>query len=212
MRPGDDNGVAGLIALGAAALLGLGVGVLAQVLRESDSEAVSTLGGGTALWVTIGFLLARRVARTWQGPDRPAWACVAVAAYLLAWLLGYHALFAVHEHLPGDAAWVEARYWVAAVTPACIVIGLAATWSLRPGLLGDVSLALPLGWSLPEAYLGIERGWTFAAVVAVPTIVAGLTAVAVARDRRRNAVTITFAALAIGLVGYLAYPHEFLLG
>ena len=197
------------LALSGAA--GLAAGIAAQLLRERTG-ALSILGGGIAVWVTIGLFPVRRTAAAWAGPDRWAWSCVAAAAYLYAWLLAYHALFGVHDHVAFGAVWHEARYWVAAVAPAAIALGLVAVGSLRRDLLGDLCVGAPLGWSLHETYAAASEGWSTALVVGLPTLAAAGLFVAVSGVRGRNVWAIAGSALAVGLAFHLAYPDLIGLG
>ena len=198
------HGLSAWRAVTQAAVCGLAVGAVAQLL-DQGSGAIHELGGGTAFWVTIGFVLTRLTAHAWTSRDRAAWACVVAAAYLFAWLLAYHALYAILDHAPAVVVWEEARRFVAAVAPACVILGLVATASLREGLVGDICLALPLGWSLPAAASAAHQGWSYALVMTVPMLLAGLTPLLLARDRRWRGATVVGTALASVLVVYLLY-------
>ncbi len=189
-----------------AALYGALAGVAAQLLREVPYEPASALGGGWAIWVTLGYVTTRHTSRIWRGRDRAAWACVVAAAYLFAWLFAYHALFGLRWGLPLADAWLEARRWVVAVAPACAALGLIATGSLREGLLGDVCLALPLGWSVPEAASGLQNGGGYVAAVTMPTLAVAALVLITARERRWNGRTLVVATLASGAVFYAVHP------
>jgi len=198
----DGRGLSAGRAVAQAAVAGLAMGAVAQLCSQGG-EAARELGASTAVWVTVGFVLTWLTARAWTGRDRAAWACVIAAGYLFAWLLAYHALFAILDHVPNSAVWGEAQRFVAAVAPACLILGLVATASLRDSIVGDICLAVPLGWSLPEVVLAARDGWTYALVVGVPTLLAGLAPLLLARDRRGRVSTVVIAALATGLVVYL---------
>ena len=183
---------------------GLAAGALAQLLSQAGG-AVRALGAGTAIWVTIGLALAMLIARGWRGRDRTAWACAAAGVYLLAWLLAYHALYALLDQPPLVGVWREAQHFVATVAPACLVLGFIATRALREGRLGDVCLALPLGWSLAETLYAAQRGPGIALVVGVPTILVALLPLLLVRDRRKRASTLVLGAAASTAVVYLLF-------
>ncbi len=199
-----ERGAGASRALAIAIVAGLPAGATAQLLGYAGG-APWYLGAGMAFWVTLGFLVTRRTAQVWAGRDRTAWACVVMAAYLFTWLLAYHVLYALLEHAPAVVVWDETRLWVAAVAPACAVLGVAATLSLRQGLAGDVCMALPLGWSLPEVVLAVQHGWSSALVAGLPTLLAGMAPLYVARTRRRRWSTVIVVALAGGLVLYVLF-------
>jgi hypothetical protein len=74
----------GVVAFIHACILGLLAGAIAQYLRQSGN-ALSTLGGATAPWITAGFLLSLRVARRRSTYEGAVWASAVLATYLLAW-------------------------------------------------------------------------------------------------------------------------------
>jgi hypothetical protein len=195
-----------LFVVGMACAGGL-MGFAAETLRASGNDALSTLGGATAIWITIGFLLAQQIARGRPAYDRIAWISVVSAAYLFAWLIAYHVLFGVLEHLSFAQVWPEARYWIAAVAPACLALGFVAVSSLRDDWLADVCLVLPLGWSLPEVYLSARAGVSYLALVSIPTLLVALVPIARARDRKWR-LLIAGAALLMGaVIVYLLHSH-----
>jgi hypothetical protein len=61
---------------------GVVAGGVAQVLRQ-DAGVPAFLGGGTAVWLTIGFLMARHAARGRPLSDGPVWAWATLATYLM---------------------------------------------------------------------------------------------------------------------------------
>jgi hypothetical protein len=194
----------GVVAFIHACILGLLAGAIAQYLRQSGN-ALSTLGGATAPWITAGFLLSLRVARRRSTYEGAVWASAVLATYLLAWLLSYHTVFAIRESVDASLAWLDARSFVAAVTPVCIVLGLIAAFSYHKGLLGYVCVALPLGWSLPEAYLAVQRGWSYAIVVALPTLALSAIPLIAIRVQKRNGLIIALSATICGLALYSSY-------
>jgi hypothetical protein len=133
-----------------------------------------------------------------------------IAAYLLAWLLSYHGLFAVRESVGVFAAWREALPWLVIAGPMSVFLGLAAARSHKPGTLGDVCLALPLSWSLPEITESWQRGWWYSATVAIPIALLALFPalfpfVAAAR-RGVDLVKALLAAVTLGLVAVALLP------
>lgn len=196
-----------VVGLGCAGAL---TGLIAQYLRQKSGadDAFMALGGSTAIWVSIGFLLARQTASARPARDRVAWVSVASAAYLFAWLIAYHALLGHRDHLDFAQVWPQMRYWVAAVAPACLVLGYIATESLRKDLLGDICLALPLGWSLSEIYSSARAGGAHIAVVSFPTLlVASLPLLALRRRPKWALLAVAVTVLAIGLPFHLLYPQ-----
>jgi hypothetical protein len=47
-------------------------------------------------------------------------------------------------------------------------LGLVAAFPHKRGFLGDVCLALPIVWSLPEVIGSLRQGWSASATVAFP--------------------------------------------
>ena len=197
------------LAIAGTACAGALIGLVAQLLRQSYGahDAFMDLGRSTAVWVTIGFLTARWIARASPARDRIAWVSVVVAAYLFAWLITYHTLFGFREHLEFAHVWPQMRYWLAAVAPACIAIGFIATESLRRDWLGDICLALPLGWSLSEIYSGARLGGAHIAVVTLPTLLVASLPLLALRRRKRSLLVVAVTVLAIGVPFYLLFPH-----
>jgi len=93
-----------------------------------------------------------------------------MAAYLLAWLLSYHGLFALRESVGLFAGWREALPWLVLAPPVCPVLGFVAALSHKSGILGDVCLALPIAWSLPEVIDSLAQGRSYSAIVDIPTV------------------------------------------
>jgi hypothetical protein len=183
------------------------MGFAAESLRASGSDSVSTLGGATAIWVTIGFVLVQQIARVWPARDRIAWISVVSAAYLFAWLSAYHVLFGVKDKLAFSQVWPEARYWFAAVAPACLALGFVAVSSLRDDWLGDACLVLPLGWSLPEVYLDARAGSSYLAIVSIPTLLVALVPIARARRREWNFLIAAAVLVVSALIVYFLHSH-----
>lgn len=185
-------------------VIGLAVGALAQMLTISESRgAVAALGASTAAWVTIAFLLAVRTARSWSDRDRWAWTSVVTAAYFYCWLIAYHLLSAAIEGVPPWMVWAEARVWVVAVAPACALLSLLAIGSLRTGRLGDMCLAAPLAWSIPEVVQAAYDGWSFVVLITIPTLLAAVMPLHMVRGRRPRPLVVTLTA-ALGGAAFTA--------
>jgi len=99
------------------------------------------------------------------------------------------------------------RYWLAAVAPACLVLGYIATESLRKDLLGDICLALPLGWSLSEIYSNARLDAAHIAVVSIPTFLVASLPLLALRRRRWSLLIVAVAVLVIGVPFHLLFPH-----
>lgn len=157
--------------LALVAVAGLILGISAQFLRQLDGPAMA-LGGATAPWLTFGFILA-----VWAGRqnDRSrsaiGYGIASITVYLLAWLFSYHATFAIREAATQASTWREATPWLLLVGPVSIVLGIAAAATHKHSTLGDVCLALPLAWSMPEIALYLREGWSYVIVVGLPTVV-----------------------------------------
>jgi hypothetical protein len=196
------------------AIAGLGfagamTGLLAQYLRQKlgAGGAFAALGGSTAIWVSIGFVLARQTAAFRPARDRIAWISVAAAAYLFAWLVAYHSLLGIRDHLDLAQVWPQMRYWMVAVAPACLVLGFIATESLRKDLLGDICLALPLGWSLSEIYSSARVGGDHIAVVSIPTLLVASFPLLALRRRWWSLLIVIGVVLVVGIPFHILYPH-----
>jgi hypothetical protein len=127
--------------LAGAFLAGLLFGVTAQFLRQIAGPLMD-VGAGTAPWVTIGFVLAVWATRRSRSLRNAGVLGVeTMAAYLLAWFLSYHVLFALRESVGLFAAWREALPWLVFLGPVCLVLGVVATLSHKSGILGDVCRA-----------------------------------------------------------------------
>jgi hypothetical protein len=201
---GETDNPASTASFALALLSGLAFGATAQYLRQKGG-ALASLGGATAPWITGGYLLSLRVARSKALVNGAVWAGAVLATYLLGWLFSYHAAYAIRESVSGAMAWNDARTFVVAVTPVCIVLGSIAAFSYREGVLGDLCLSLPLAWSLPEAYRAVGRGWTYVIAVTIPTIFVSILPFFVVRNRKRNAYVIVVGVLVTALLFYLSY-------
>ena len=89
-----------------------------------------------------------------------------MAAYLLAWLLSYHGLRT--PRVGGASRGMEGPTLARGRGTRMPGRGrFVAALSHRSGILGDVSLALPIAWSLPELIDSLMRRWSYT-TVAIP--------------------------------------------
>jgi hypothetical protein len=192
--------------LAGACLAGLLFGVTAQFLRQIGSPLM-ILGAAIAPWVSIGFLLAVWTTRS-SGTLRTGSLLGAetMGAYLLAWLLSYHGLFAVRESVGLFAGWREAFPWLVVAVPACSVLGFAAALTHRSGILGDVCLALPITWSLPEVIGSLKQGWSYSLTIAIPIAALAVLPLVTAGRRDVSVVTVVFASVMLGGVAFALAP------
>ncbi len=189
-----------------AILAGLLFGVTAQVLRQIVGPLMF-LGAGTAPWVTIGFVLAVSATRRSRSlRNASVLGTETMAAYVFAWLLSYHGLFAVRESVGFFAAWREALPWLVTAGPVCLVLGFVAALSHKSGILGDVCLALPIAWSLPEVIDSLKGGWSYSAIVAL--LIAALAVLPLVTIGRRDVslVTVVFGSAMLGGVALALLP------
>jgi hypothetical protein len=192
--------------LAATFLAGLLFGVTAQFLRQIESPLMD-VGAGIAPWVTIGFVLAVWATRRSRSLRNASVLGVeTMAAYVLAWLLSYHVLFALRESVELSAAWREALPWLVFVGPVCLVLGVVAALSHKSGILGDVCLALPIAWSLPEVIDSSKQGWSYGAVVAIPVAALAVFPLVAAGRRDVSVVTVVFASVMLGGVASALVP------
>ena len=210
--------------LALVALAGVLLGISAQLLRQVDGPAMA-LGGATAPWLTVGFLLAmvgtRHSASTGEARGR---AITTLAIYLVAWLAAYHATFSVRELIKVSEAWREAAPWFLLTGPVAVVLGVGAARSHRGGIVGDVCLALPMAWSMPEiitnlgpdqTYTNSGPNWAYAVIVALPIAVLALLTIAAVgrRDVRLLRVVLAWGLLALlglGLLPIVRNLHSFM--
>ena len=206
MEPALDSRSRNVARIAAAsALVGLLLGLSAQLLRQIDGPLM-TLGGATAPWLTVGFFLA-----VWASRGRRfrtgSWIGIAtVGIYLLAWLLAYHATFAIRESVTQASAWREAAPWVLLAGPVSILLGIVAAATHRNGALGDFSLALPVAWSIPELALFIKEGPSHIIIVALPTFLLALSPLLAMGRRDVKLLRVAAACIAFGVGAIVALP------
>lgn len=189
-----------------ALVTGVALGLVAQFLRQGGGPLM-VWGAATAPWIIVGYCLAilgarrSRASRTGR-----AIAIVTMAAYVVAWLVSYHGLFAIRESVGFAAAWREMLPWLVVAGPASLVLGLLAGVAHRGGVLADVALATPIAWSLPEIISGLDGGWLHVAAFAVP--LAALTVLPLAAVDRRSVrpLGIALAAAVAGTVVLGSFP------
>jgi hypothetical protein len=181
-----------------ALVAGVLFGLIAQVLRQIAGPLMD-IGASTAPWVTIGFVIAVWATRkAWPLRIAGRTGAWVMATYLFAWLIAYHGLFAVRESVGFGAAWREAAPWLVVAGPAALVLGFVAARSHRRGLLGDICLASPIAWSVPEVIHSSQQGWSAGGTVAV--VIAAVALVPVILAARRD-VRLIRVALAFVLLG-----------
>jgi hypothetical protein len=192
--------------LAGAFLAGLLSGITAQFLRQIVGPLM-VVGAGIAPWVTIGFVLAVWATRRSRSlRNASVLGAETMGAYLLAWLISYHGLFAFRESVGLFAAWREALPWLVVAGPLCLVLGLVATLSHRSGSLGDVCLALPIAWSLPEIIDSLSRGWSYSAIVAIAIGALAVLPVVSAGRRDVSLVTVVLASVMLGGAAFVMVP------
>jgi hypothetical protein len=184
-----------------AAVAGVAAGAVAQVLRQ-DIGAPSFLGGETAIWITMGFLVAQHVARGRSVSDGSVWAWAALAMYLMAWLMAYCAVFGLRESAGFAAAFVHERPFVIGIPVASLVIGSIAAGSWRSGWLGDACIVVPIAWSLPEGIRSFTLGWPYALLAGLPTLALAVAPIVI---RRRHVSSAVVAACTVLVGGGLSY-------
>lgn len=190
----------------AALLAGVLFGLTAQVLRQIVGPLMD-IGAATAPWVTVGFVVAVWATRR-SSPLRAAGLAGAgvMAAYLFAWLVAYHGLFALRESVGLAAAWREAAPWLVLAGPASLLLGFVAALSHRRGLLGDVCLASPIAWSAPEVIHSSQDGWSAGGIVVVVFAAVALLPLVVAARRDVRLVRVAFASVLLGGVALALSP------
>jgi hypothetical protein len=189
-----------------ALLAGVLFGLIAQVLRQVVGPLMD-IGAATAPWVTIGFVIAVWATRKTRPLRNAGWAGAWVmATYLFAWLVAYHALFAVRESVGFAAAWREAAPWLVVAGPASLVLGFVAARSHRRGLLGDVCLASPVAWSVPEVIHSSQQGWSAGGAVAVVIAAVALVPLVVAARRDVRLIRVVLASVLLGGVALALSP------
>jgi len=189
-----------------ALLAGVLCGLVAQVLRQIVGPFMD-IGAATAPWVTIGFVIAVWATRKSTSPRTASAVGIgAMGAYLFAWLLAYHTLFAVRESVGLAAGWREAAPWLVVAAPACLILGWIAARSHERGILGDVCLASPIGWSVPEIVYSIRQGSSGSAAVAAAIGALALLPLVLAAGRDVRLVRVAFASVTLGVLALALSP------
>jgi hypothetical protein len=192
-----------LIAFLAGALLGL----FAQFLRQIPL-ALMYLGGSAAPWITAGFLLSVSASRGVPTTrDAISVAAGTVATYLVAWLVSYHLLFVLRESVSMAVGWRQAAPWLVVSIPASLSLGAIAALSHKHGILGDVCLAVPIAWSLPEFIGGLKQGWLAGTAIVVPAAVFAVLLIhMIVKERQVNMIVLLVAVITLGSLGLALFP------
>jgi hypothetical protein len=192
--------------LAIAGLVGLALGVNAQLLRQINGPLMA-LGGATAPWLTVGFLLAIWATRPTASVRHAARIGIATfAVYLVVWLISYHLTFSIRELIKISDAWREAAPWLLLAGPVSVVLGLAAAATHKNSALGDLCLGLPVAWSMPEITLYVREGWSLVIVVALPTVIVALSPLLVVGRRDVKLLRVVVASGLFGVAGLAFLP------
>ena len=179
----------------AAVALGIALGLVAQVLRQVPGQTME-FGAATAPWLSIGFAQA-----VWAARRRAAGR--ALFGYLISWLVAYHLLFALGQSVPISAAIREALPWLVLAIPVCIVLAPLAGRARVSGVLGDLIVAIPLAWSVPEVIENAQRG---DGIVAVCIALLALTPIAATQRRDMRIATVALGVVVFGGLALLLGP------
>jgi hypothetical protein len=180
---------------------GIILGILAQFLRQIHGPLMF-LGASTAPWVFIGFLLAFSATRT-ANTLRKSFliATGSVAIYLVLWLVSYHLLFVFREHVTLVVGWHQIAPWLVATIPSSLIIGIFISLSHRQGVFGDITLAIPLAWSLPETFNSFKESWGVGIVFVIPISFLSILLIYMAKNERRvNLFNLFKSVLILGLL------------
>lgn len=187
--------------LGWAVVAGVILGTAAKLLGLVEGP-MTMLGQSVAVWVTAGFLLARRAAEDEELVDGAVWATSAMAVYLGTWLLTYTAVYGAQDPGGFGAAWLNERIFFVLLPPSAGAIGLIAALSTREGVVGDMALAAPIAWALPEAVTVALINWQIAVIASAPALALGLVP-AIARRRRIGWVAYAVACIGGGAIAFV---------
>ncbi len=182
-----------------AACVGVVGGLLASLARSAGPEWLAGVAGGIAVWITVGFLVARATRNLRS-------ALLVAVVYQASWLL----LFYVTQRVVIDGATIrivrDAIPWLVLLLPGACLIGLVAHGSLQGGPVGDACLTLPLAWSTQEALRELGRGPGFVVGAAITVVVGALPLVLERRNRRVHPVTgVAVFVVATVLIGLAAH-------
>ncbi|MGH2736568.1 MAG: hypothetical protein ACRDKZ_13390 [Actinomycetota bacterium] len=194
------------VALASMAAAGLLLGTVAQFLRQMRDPFMQ-LGAATAPWLTAGFVLT--IWMTWPDTTRHApWrrGIASMGLYLSGWLLSYHSVFAIRESVTAADAWREAAPFALLAVPTSFMLGAAASALNTSTIWRDLSLALPVVWSLPEIVTSAREGWAHAAAVALPTAALALFPLLWVRPDTRMLLRVAIAGTLFGAIGLLMLP------
>lgn len=185
---------------------GVALGVTAQILRQIYGPLMA-LGASMAPWVMVGFLLAVWASRGAPTTRKAVLVATGVtAAYLVAWLVPYHVLFVLREHVPLAAGWRQAAPWLIVTVPAAPFLGTIAALSHKRGFLGDACLVAPIAWSLPELVGSPARGLDSTAIAAPVVVLTALLILMARSERQVRAVSLLAAAAMLVAFGLAILP------
>jgi hypothetical protein len=182
----------------AAALVGLGTGVLTQVGQSVLPDGWSSLANSITPWLFVAFLLGSRAPGSW-------WAVAAGPVALLLALVGYYLTVALRYEIVASLTGAVILWIVAAVVGGP-VFGLAGRWwrddrpwhrAVGAGLMGAAAIAEGL-------YFGVVLGYTSVAIGAVAIgVVMPLVLGRRPGDRVRGLVALA-PCVVLGVVGFAA--------
>ncbi|MBU8878294.1 hypothetical protein BGM26_04740 [Bacillus sp. FJAT-29790] len=189
-----------------ACIVGVVFGILAQFLRQIPG-ALMYLGASTAPWVFVGFLLSFSTSRGVHTLRKTILiATVSILTYLVAWIVSYYLLFVVRESVTLADGWNNAAPWLFLTIPASPIIGTIAALSHKRGLLGDLSLAIPFAWSIPETIDSLSKGLMDGILFIITiSLLALLLIKFVINERRINVFTMLTSIVILGLLGTALY-------
>lgn len=188
--------------IGLAVLAGAMLGALAKLLGLIDGPMM-VLGQSVAVWMTTGFLIARLAASEEDSTDGAVRASSAMAAYLGTWLLAYTLVYGIQDPGGFRAAWLNERVFFILLPATAGVVGLLVSASRRTGAIGDMALAAPLAWTVPEAIAMSLTGWQYALLAAVPSLFLGAVPLLTRGERRVSWFAYTVACVCGGAVALM---------
>lgn len=183
------------------------LGILAQLIRQVP-DPLMTLGASTIPWVTASYLLATFASKGLKSLRKAiVIGIVTTYIYLITWLFFYHLLFVLQENLSIEAGWRQIAPWLVAALLISPILGIVAAMTHKPGILGDMCLAVPIAWSLPEAFENLKDGWLDTLAIAIPIVVlVTLLIYIVKTERQVHVITLLAAVVILGLLAIVLYP------
>lgn len=165
------------------------------------------LGASTAPWVFVGFLFSYSTSRGVNTLRKTILiATGSILTYLVAWIVSYYLLFVVRESVTLVDGWNNAAPWLFITIPASLIIGTIAALSHKRGLLGDVSIAIPLAWSIPEILDSLREGLMDGIFFIITvSILALLLIKIVINERQVNVFAMLTSVVILGVLGTALY-------